>query len=119
MSYRGSYACVEPYCTVFVHSENINNYGELLFFSIFKSVTVSKYWTISDTMSTENKRRLSSDGKTPKPQTETTKMADQDDKCESTESLDPITIIAQAVQRLQKGQSSLQSMIEGKLDEIS
>lgn len=28
---------------IFVHRENINNYGELLFFSIYKSVTVSKY----------------------------------------------------------------------------
>lgn len=69
-------------------------------------------------MSTENKRRLSSDGKTPKPQTKATKMADQDDKSESTESLDPMTIIAQAVQRLQKGQASLQSIIEGKLDKF-
>lgn len=69
-------------------------------------------------MSTDNKRRLSSDGKTPKPQTKATKMADQDDKSESTESLDPMTIIAQAVQRLQKGQASLQSMIEGKLDKF-
>lgn len=69
-------------------------------------------------MSTENKRRLSSDGKTPKPQTKVTKMADQGDKSESTELLDPMTVIAQAVQRLQKGQSSLQSMIEGKLDKF-
>lgn len=29
-----------------------------------------------------------------------------------------MTVIAQAVQRLQKGQASLQSMIEGKLDRI-
>lgn len=35
-----------------------------------------------------------------------------------TESRDPMTVIAQAVQRLQKGQASLQSMIEGKLDRI-
>lgn len=28
---------------IFVHSENMNNYGELLFFRIYKSVTVSKY----------------------------------------------------------------------------
>lgn len=68
-------------------------------------------------MSTENKRRLS-DGKTPKPQTKVTKMADQGDKSESTELLDPMTVIAQAVQRLQKGQASLQSMIEGKLDKF-
>lgn len=71
-----------------------------MFFSIFKSVTVSKYsehWTISDSMSTGNKRRLASDGKTPKPLTKATKMADKDDKSESTESLDPMTIIAQAM----------------------
>lgn len=68
-------------------------------------------------MSSENKRRLS-DGKTPKPQTKVTKMADQGDKSESTELLDPMTVIAQAVQRLQKGQASLQSMIEGKLDKF-
>lgn len=29
-----------------------------------------------------------------------------------------MTVIAQAVQRLQKGQASLQSMIEGRLDRI-
>lgn len=71
-----------------------------------------------DSMSTANKRRLSSDGKSPKPQTKATKMADQGDKSESTELLDSMTIIAQAVQGLQKGQASLQSMIEGKLDKF-
>lgn len=45
-------------------------------------------------------------------------MADQRDKSESTELLDPMTVITQAVQRLQKGQASLQSMIEGKLDRV-
>lgn len=69
-------------------------------------------------MVTENKRRLSSDGKSPKPQTKATNMADQGDKSESTKSLDSMTIIAQAVQGLQKGQASLQSMIEGKLDKF-
>lgn len=76
------------------------------------------HWTISDSIITENKRRLSSHGKAPKPQTKATKMADQRDKSESTELLDPMTVIAQAVQRLQKGQASLQSMIEGKLDRV-
>ena len=73
-------------------------------------------------MSTEGKRRLSSDGKTPKPSSKTVKMADQDGKngheSESSEMLDRMTVIAQAVERLQKGQIALQSMLESKLDKF-
>lgn len=69
-------------------------------------------------MSTENKRRLSSDGKTLKPRTKATKITDQRDKSEWTELLDPMTVIAQALRRLQKGQTPLQPMIEGKLNKF-
>ena len=67
-------------------------------------------------MSSDGKRRLSSDGKTPKPMSKSSKMADPG-KHES-EFLDKMTVIAEAVERLQKGQLALQSILESKLDKF-
>lgn len=77
----------------------------------------------------DSKRRLSSDGKTPKPVAKSVKMAEGgskgntgsshgDGESEEPDIVDRFTIIAKAIDRLQKGQSSLQSMIESKLDKF-
>ena len=71
---------------------------------------------------TDLKRRLSSDGKTPKPDSKSVKMADKTkggskENTESTVS-DRLLIIAEAVNKLQEGQHSLQSLLESKLDKF-
>lgn len=69
----------------------------------------------------DGKRRRSSDGKTPRPSTKTVKMADIETGLSSGTGsglVDKMTVIAEAVQELQKGQQSLQSMVESKLDKF-
>lgn len=76
----------------------------------------------------DGKRRLSSDGKTQKPANKSTKMAEQKQECSrvknnSSDSPDntmvcKLTVIAEAVQNLQEGQRSLQSLLESKLDKF-
>lgn len=77
------------------------------------------------------KRRLSSDGQTPKPTPKQVKMAatrspgqtGRSSKSDSFERdydkfIEKMTIIADAVDNLQKGQSTLQSTVESKLDKF-
>lgn len=69
----------------------------------------------------DGKRRRSSDGKTPRPSTKTVKMADNETGSSSGAGagsglVDKMTVIAEAVQELQKGQQSLQSMVETEPD---
>lgn len=67
-----------------------------MFFSIFKSVIVSKYseyWIIFDSMSIGNKCRLVLDGKILKLLIKVIKMVDKDDKSELIELFDFMIII--------------------------
>lgn len=77
----------------------------------------------------DGKRRLSSDGKTPKPANKSTKMAEQKQECSRVKNnlsdspdntmVCKLTVIAEAVQNLQEGQRSLQSLLESsKLDKF-
>lgn len=66
----------------------------------------------------DGKRRLSSDGKTPKQVQKSTKVAEslQEDSGENSGVIDKLTFIAKAVQNIQVGQQSLKSTMESKLD---
>lgn len=68
----------------------------------------------------DGKRRLSSDGNTPKPVQKSTKMAEspQESSGENPGVIDKLTVIAKAVQNLQAGQQSLKSTLESKLDKF-
>ena len=68
----------------------------------------------------KEKRRLSSDGQTPKAPTKMSKMAQWDSGDPDFESklIDQMTIIADAIDRLQKGQTQLQSTFDSKLDKF-
>lgn len=70
----------------------------------------------------DGKRRLSSDGKTPKPANKSTKMAEQKQECSRVKNnssdlpdntmVCKLTVIAEAVQNLHEGQRSLQLLFE-------
>lgn len=67
---------------------------------------------MSKTDKNDGKRRRSSDGKTPRPSTKTVKMADNETDSSSGAGsglVDKMTVIAE---ELQKGQQSLQSLVE-------
>ena len=78
----------------------------------------------------DGKRRLSSDGQTPKPTPKQVKMASstvsgQSGRSSSSSSdkdydkfIEKMTIIADAVDKLQKGQATLQSIVESRLDKF-
>lgn len=68
----------------------------------------------------DGKRRLSSDGNTPKPVQKSTKMAEspQESSGENPGVIDKLTVIAKAVQNLQAGQQSLKSTLESNLDKF-
>ena len=59
--------------------------------------------------SEQDKRRRSSDGTTPKPKQKQVKMASGEHSYNAGDILDRMTIIAEAIEGLQKGQSKLQS----------
>lgn len=67
--------CVEIYITCFLSLVKVWQFVMITCFNIFQSITVSKYmylfenWNISESRNNKNKRRLSSDGKTPTPPT--------------------------------------------------
>lgn len=73
-------------------------------------------------MSDGEKRRMSSDGQTPKPSSKMFKMAgvNNDPKGKDFESkmIDKMTLIAESVSDLQKGQRELRSSFDSKLDKF-
>lgn len=68
--------------------------------------------------SEQDKRRRSSDGTTPKPKQKQVKMASGEHSYNAGDILDRMTIIAEAIEGLQKGQSKLQSTLDSKLDKF-
>ena len=68
-------------------------------------------------MKKDLKRRLSSDGKTPKPDSKSVKKGGLEGK-HWVDGLWSLLIIPEAVNKLQKGQQFLQSLLESKLDKF-
>lgn len=72
----------------------------------------------------KEKRRMSSDGQTPKPSTKMPKMADGNESDASTDNdfetriLEKLTVLAESVRDVQKGQKELRSSFDKKMDKF-